>query len=298
MSSTERRSRGPRSARSSTFVTVLLGTAVAVACGSENGTLFADPAGGSTTSGGSGGKNATGGSITGGSPGAGGSAGTASGTGGDGVTGGSGGDTNGSAGEEPTAGSGGGVTTGGIGGMTGGTGGAGGNTAAGGSGGMTAGGGGDTATGGSGGNLVAGAAGMGAASGAAGTGGNTTAGAAGTGAASGQGGGGGTAGKGGKDDCETLQVAASNALAQAQVCSFTADGRQCTGLVDDLCGCPVPVNDMNSAATAKYLVARKAAEECPFVCPAVVCIEPLSATCVRTTAGSGTGSCRASVIGI
>jgi hypothetical protein len=181
-----------------------------------------------------------------------------------------------------------------MGGTTGGTAGSAGDAAAGGSGGVTAGGGGDGATGGSGGNLVGGTAGTGAA----GTGGNAAAGAAGTGATAGRAGGAGTAGKGGKADCDALQAAASNALAQAQICSFTADGRQCTGVVEDLCGCSVPVNDMNSAATAKYLVALKAAEECPFVCPAVVCIEPAGATCVRTTAGSGTGSCRASVIGL
>jgi hypothetical protein len=145
--------------------------------------------------------------------------------------------------------------------------------------------GGDTATGGVGGNLAGGAAGSGA-----------TAGAGGEGATAGDssgGRGGGMAGKGGKSDCETLQDAARDALVQAQACSFTVNGRQCTGVVDDLCGCAVPVNDQHSAATAKYLVALAATEGCAIACPAVVCVEPEAATCFRTTAGSATGRCRA-----
>jgi hypothetical protein len=296
MSSTERRSRGARSAGSSTLVTVVLGTAVAFACGGENESLFQDPAGGAAGAG-SGGGNATGG---GGLGGAAGGAGRPGGTGGVAVTGGSSGDTSGSAGRVATGGAGNttggaGGTTGGAGGVPGGTGGSAGDATTGGSGGMTTGSGGDTTTGGAGG--LGGTAGMGATAGAAGSGG-TMAGSSGTGASSGTGGVAGTAGKGGKADCNSLQATARNALAQAQVCSFTEDGAQCTGVVDDLCGCAVPVNDENSAATAKYLVALKALDECGIVCAAVVCIEPAGATCVRTTAGSGTGTCRVSAIGL
>jgi hypothetical protein len=294
MSSTQRRSRGARLAGSTALGTVLVGAAVALACGGESETPFHDPLaagdGGVTSSGGSAGKGAT----VGGSAGAGNGAGTTGGSGGDAMSGGSGGAVGGSAGEAMSGASGGGTAGSGAAPTTGGSAGEG---ATGGSGGMTGGSGGDTATGGTGGNATGGTAGTGAASGA---GGNATGGAAGSGAASGKGGTGGTAGKGGSDDCDALQGAASDALARAQVCSFTAGGRQCTGTVEDLCGCQVPVNNMSSEATEKYLAARAAAKGCVFLCPAVVCVEPDpdDVTCVRTSAGDSTGRCRTDGIAI
>jgi hypothetical protein len=110
---------------------------------------------------------------------------------------------------------------------------------------------------------------------------------------------GGAAGKGGgggKGNCDQLQQAAQQALTQAQVCSLAANARQCVAFVEDPCGCPVPVNSADSEATQRYLAAAKAAEDCPILCPAVVCVEPDDATCVRTMAGGSAGRCRAGLL--
>lgn len=300
------RPRGVRSAGSSALVTALFGTAVAVACGGESETLFHDPpgagSGGTATTGGSGGKGATGGS--GASAGtAGGGTGGSGGSGGDTMTGGSGGATGGSGGDATTGGTG-GDSMGGTGGdgATGGTdgdsvGGTGGDAMTGGSGGDSMGGtggamggsGGD-AMAGSGGDSMGGSGGTGAASGAGGSGGDSMGGTGGGGGSSGKGGG--TGGKGGKN-CEELQAAARTALAEAQECSLLVALLQCTGTVQDLCGCHVPVNSANSEATKRYLAALEATKGCSIVCPAVECVEPEDATCVRTSAGSSAGRCRA-----
>jgi hypothetical protein len=63
--------------------------------------------------------------------------------------------------------------------------------------------------------------------------------------------------------------------------------------VEDLCGCQVPVNQPESDATARYLAALEATKGCSILCAAVICLEPTSATCVRTSAGSSAGRCRA-----
>jgi hypothetical protein len=53
----------------------------------------------------------------------------------------------------------------------------------------------------------------------------------------------------------------------------------CSGHVEDLCGCTVPVNDAESAATKSYLSQRDAAVRCGVSCLAIVCREPTKATC-------------------
>jgi hypothetical protein len=285
------RPRGVRSAELSALVAILAGTAV-VACGGENETLFQDPPGaghGGAPGGGAGGVSATGGGPAGGRAGAGGRGGATGGTssGGSsgkaaaGGSGGSGGTTGGAGGDATTGGNGGAMGgTGAAGGAPGGTGGDGAT------GGSSAGSGGDTTTGGS-----SGIGGGGAVAGT-GDGGSTMGGTAGSGAGAGKGG---NAGKGGKADCQELLALASEALAEAQVCNLAVNALQCTGTVQDLCGCHVPVNDADSNATRKYLAALEAAKDCPVACTAVVCIDPVFVTCVRTTAGSSSGRCREAV---
>lgn len=286
--------RRARSAGSPALLTVLLGTAVAVACGgTSNDSLFDEvPAAGrgGATSGGSAGKGGTGGGSTGGSA-TGGSGGASAGTsnGGSGGSGGdvmTGGSSSGGAGGAP-GGMGGDVSSGGVGGDVAGTGG---DLSAGGTGGDLGGSGGDATTGGAAGTPMGG------------SGGNATAGAAGNamggtaGAAAGSGGTGGKGGAGGKGNCDELQQAAEQALTQAQVCSLAVNGKQCVAFVDDLCGCSVPVNSADSEATKRYLAAAEAAQGCTFVCSAVLCVEPGNATCVRTMAGGSAGRCRAGLV--
>ena len=122
-----------------------------------------------------------------------------------------------------------------------------------------------------------------------GTGGETTGGAGGTSSGGGSGGSvggaGGTGsgglpsgGTGGVPDCSRTIAEAQAALASAQVCDPTATAK-CTGKVEDLCGCVVPVNDAASQQTKTYLELREAAIKCGVACPAIVCPEPTAVMC-------------------
>lgn len=53
----------------------------------------------------------------------------------------------------------------------------------------------------------------------------------------------------------------------------------CTGSVEDLCGCTVPVNDENSELTKNYLTLREPAVRCGVACLAIVCPEPTTPMC-------------------
>jgi hypothetical protein len=88
----------------------------------------------------------------------------------------------------------------------------------------------------------------------------------------------------------------SSLLAQAQVCNDAMNALPCTGFVDSECGCPVPVNNPKSEATAAYvdLVARLN-KECSILCPAVLCVRPTRAVC-STLGGEIVGHCVASAI--
>ena len=100
----------------------------------------------------------------------------------------------------------------------------------------------------------------------------------------------GQAGSGGNRECAELLAEAENALQKAQVCNLDAGAMQCVGFVDDLCGCPVPVNNPNNEDGQRYLAALKAAEKCLIACPAILCGAPTDALCVGT-GGSTMGRC-------
>ena len=105
----------------------------------------------------------------------------------------------------------------------------------------------------------------------------------------------GNGGKGGKgDDCGALLEALAEALEQARVCMRSVGS--CRGFVEDTCGCKVPVNDPDSAASEHYLALLdqlKERKECAIACPAVVCSEPDDASCLMPVQGDR-GQCVAS----
>jgi hypothetical protein len=120
------------------------------------------------------------------------------------------------------------------------------------------------------------------------TGGSPTGGSGGTDATGGTGTGGtglggtsGRAGNGGQGgtDCDLAIQRAQAALNSAQVCNPLAGGMVCTGSVEDLCGCTVPVNDQNSEATKYYLELREPAVKCGVPCLAIPCLEPTTPMC-------------------
>jgi hypothetical protein len=98
----------------------------------------------------------------------------------------------------------------------------------------------------------------------------------------GQGGSSGASGRGGSGgggDCDSIVAEAQAALQAAQVCDPLVDGPKCTGTVEDLCDCTVPVNNPDSEATKNYLRLREPAIACGVPCLAIVCQEPTTATC-------------------
>ena len=97
----------------------------------------------------------------------------------------------------------------------------------------------------------------------------------GSGGASGRAGGGGTLG----NDCAGLIASAQAALLAAQVCNPALSTPKCSGTVEDLCGCTVPVNDADSTATKAYLAQREAAVKCGVPCLAIPCREPTTPMC-------------------
>jgi hypothetical protein len=117
--------------------------------------------------------------------------------------------------------------------------------------------------------------------------GGGTAGAPGGAGPGGAGGMSGSAGSGGQN-CTTIVTNAQAALRAAQVCNLAISSqRQCQGTVEDLCGCTVPVNDPDSAATKSYLAQREAAVRCGVPCLAIVCQEPTNAMCAYQGAMGG-----------
>jgi hypothetical protein len=145
--------------------------------------------------------------------------------------------------------------------------------------------GGSDPTGGSSGNASGGASGTatggGTTGGTAGTDGGT--GSGGTLGGTGPGGSGGASGRAGGgtggNDCAAIVASAQAALLAAQVCNPAQSSPICTGSVEDLCGCTVPVNQAESTATKSYLTQREAALRCGVPCLAIPCREPTTAMC-------------------
>ena len=122
----------------------------------------------------------------------------------------------------------------------------------------------------------------------------SVAGSAGAGAGSGGAGSGGAAGGGGGElTCTKLFAQATKQLEAAQTCSLAANAMQCTGEVNNLCGCEVPVQRDNSAETQAYLATLKQIEKqkCTQVCPAIACFPVSFARCKANSPGSTGGTC-------
>ena len=236
--------RGLSLRRLSPLLSLLGASAIVLACGGANDTDFG------SDDGSRGGSSGEGGSSTGGI-GQGGSAGTASGSGGSSQGGSSQGGS--SQGGSSQGGSQGGSSQGG-------------SDPTGGSSGNASGGASGTATGG---GMTGGMAGTGSGGTLGGTG------PGGSGGASGRAGGGGTGG----NNCAAIIASAQAALVAAQVCNPALSTPKCTGTVEDLCGCTVPVNDPDSTATKSYLTQREAALRCGVPCLAIPCQEPTTPMC-------------------
>jgi hypothetical protein len=172
----------------------------------------------------------------------------------------------------------GGSDQGGTGGTSSGSGGSsqGGSTGTGGASGTGTGGGSGTDTGGASGTGNGGTGGTdptgGTGGGGAGQGG------AGQGGAAGVSGRAGNGGQGG-DDCTLAVQRAQAALSAAQLCNPLVGSNVCTGKVEDLCGCQVPVADQNSEQTKTYLELREPAVKCGVPCLAIPCMEPTTPMC-------------------
>ncbi len=102
----------------------------------------------------------------------------------------------------------------------------------------------------------------------------------------------GTAGSTG-DPCTSLMAKASAALASATECNPAADALQCTGVVSDLCGCDVSVNQKDSQATQAYLSYQKQISMmgCVQSCTDVLCQAFTTGVCQTNMTSSTGGIC-------
>jgi hypothetical protein len=146
--------------------------------------------------------------------------------------------------------------------------------------------GGNAGTGGSAGHAEGGGAGH--SEGGASTGGSAGAGTAGS-AGSGAGAGGGSS----EPTCSQLLTQASTELTAARACNLAVNAEQCTGAVETVCNCQVPVEKDDSVATKAYGATLKQlnAKHCSQVCPAIACAPVLRATCRADGPGTTKGSC-------
>jgi hypothetical protein len=83
---------------------------------------------------------------------------------------------------------------------------------------------------------------------------------------------------GGASDCDVAVMQAEAALREARACNPNSGGVLCTGSVQDLCGCTVPVDKQDSEETRAYLALRDAALRCGVACLAIPCPAPTDKT--------------------
>jgi len=128
-----------------------------------------------------------------------------------------------------------------------------------------------------------------------GTGGTAGAGTAGSAASGGAGAGAGGDG-GGDPTCSQLLAEATPELTAARVCNLAANAEQCTGTVQTVCNCEVPVESGDSLATKAYEATLKQikAKHCSQVCPAIACLAVNHAQCSVSNFGTTDGTCVAS----
>ncbi len=101
----------------------------------------------------------------------------------------------------------------------------------------------------------------------------------------------------GTESCGEVQQRLSETLNELQACHPKAAQVQCTGTVLTICGCQVPINDPDSDLAAAYerdlnFIESNCSGE--IACPAVLCFEPTTASCVQagdgyTCVGTGFG---------
>jgi hypothetical protein len=124
-------------------------------------------------------------------------------------------------------------------------------------------------------------------------GGTNAGGTAGAGTAGSVSSGGASAGGGNEPTCAQLLSQAATELTAARACNLAANAEQCTGAVETVCNCEVPVEKNGSAASDAYEATLKEirAKHCSQVCPAIACLPVTRAQCRATTPESTKGSC-------
>ena len=125
----------------------------------------------------------------------------------------------------------------------------------------------------------------------AGSSGSGAAGSAGSGG--GSAGGSGSGGSGGELTCAQLFAQANKQLEAARSCNLAMNVTQCTGEVNNLCGCEVPVQRDSSAETKAYLATLKQIEKqkCSQICPAIACFPVNHAQCKPNSQSGLVGTC-------
>lgn len=105
---------------------------------------------------------------------------------------------------------------------------------------------------------------------------------------------GGNAGSGGDPSCAQLFNQAEKQLEAARGCNIAMNVEQCTGKVNSTCGCPVPVQRSDSAATKAYQATLKQIDKknCAPQCAALACYPLVNAQC-KVPGGSTAGLCTA-----
>ncbi|HEX3776080.1 MAG TPA: hypothetical protein VHV51_16525 [Polyangiaceae bacterium] len=103
----------------------------------------------------------------------------------------------------------------------------------------------------------------------------------------------GASGAGGAPTCQDLFAQADSELDAARACDTTRNAEQCTGKVNDSCGCQVPVESNNSAETEAYLATLKQIQQrrCSVLCSAIACLPVQHASCVSSLQGQSSGMC-------
>jgi len=94
-------------------------------------------------------------------------------------------------------------------------------------------------------------------------------------------------------DCSALREQLEALLVPAQVCDISLGRAPCTGRTEDLCGCPLVIDNVDMPAGKAYLGAHRAAvQACGGACPTVRC-RGLGEVRCETTGGAALGTCSA-----
>jgi hypothetical protein len=80
---------------------------------------------------------------------------------------------------------------------------------------------------------------------------------------------------------------AESELITAQTCDLARNALQCTGSVSTVCGCQVPVEANDTAATRAYLATLKSFRDqhCVIACSKIACLPNVGAQCQPLNSG-------------